>query len=128
MDVGDWWRGVLSSRRLVALTRHLSDESATKKAMGDGWSLLTHLVVSVVNEQRMARADYASAHGESMKPTLIPRPGEQSTEAGREQARDVHDALMSMMSPDPELEDARARLRREQAQAPQVEIDAPVGG
>lgn len=122
----------MSSRRLVVLVQHLSDESATKRAMAeDPWPLMTHLLVSVVNEQRLARADYASAHGESVKPTLIPRPGELSSDEERERARDVHDALMSMMTAgpetDPELEDARMRLRREQSQAPLVEIDGPGG-
>lgn len=132
MDVGDWWRGTLSSRRLVVLVQHLSEESATKRAMADDpWPLMTHLLVSVVNEQRLARADYASAHGESVKPTLIPRPGETSADEDREQARDLHDALMSMTAPgpqaDPELEDARMRLRREQPQTPLVEIDGTGG-
>lgn len=125
MDVADWWRGVLSSRRLVVLVRHLTEESATKRAMGDGWSMTDHLLVSVVNEQRLARADYAAAHGESVKPTLIPRPGELSAEEQRQQSRDVHDALMSMVapSPSPELEDARQRLRRDTPRPALVVID-----
>lgn len=103
---------------------HLTDESMTKRAMADDpWPLSTHLLVSAVNEQRLARADYAAAHGESVKPTLIPRPGERSVEEERQEARNIHDALMSMVTHSPENDDARARLRREHAQAPQVEID-----
>lgn len=129
MDVGDWWRGTLSSRRLIVLAKNLTDESATKRAMGDGWSMTTHLMVSVINEQRLARADYAAAHGETVNPTLIPRPGELSADEKREQSRHVHDALMSMVAPDQptDLAEARKRLRREQPQQPTVEIDGQVG-
>lgn len=125
IDVGDWWRGGMSSRRLVLLVKHLPDDSATKRAMAeDPWPLMTHLLVSVVNEQRLARADYAAAHGERVKPHLIPRPSDMSAEAERVQAHNLHDALMSMAAPPatPDDEDARARLRREHPAEPQVDI------
>lgn len=114
----------MSSRRLLVLVRHLPEESVTKRAMAqDPWPLMTHLLVTVVNEQRLARADYAAAHGERTKPTLIPRPGETSAAQDRAQVRDIHDALLSMTAPVPELDDARARLVRPQPHAPLVEID-----
>lgn len=115
----------MSSRRLVILVKHLPDDSATKRAMAeDPWPLMTHLLVSVVNEQRLARADYAAAHGESVKPHLIPRPTETPAVDERAQAHNMHDALMSMAAPpaSPDDEDARARLRREQPADPQVEV------
>lgn len=125
LDVGDWWRGDMSSRRLVILVKHLPDDSATKRAMAeDPWPLMTHLLVSVVNEQRLARADYATVHGERVKPPLIPRPNDQLVEDERATAHNLHDALMSMAAPptSPDDEDARARLRREQPAQPQVEV------
>lgn len=103
--------------------KHLPDDSATKRAMSqDPWPLQLHLLASVIDEHRLGRAEFAMANGAgTVKPKLVPRPAESGD---REQVQDVHDALMSMMAPPtPELEDARARLQREQPQAPQVELD-----
>jgi hypothetical protein len=123
--VGDWWRGTLSSRRLILLVKHLPDESATKRAMADDpWPASLHMLVSLFNELRVYRMEFIKANGSDAKLPLIPRPSEMSVSQEREQSRNVHDALLSMMQPaqDPELVDARERLFREMPQVPQTEV------
>lgn len=118
----------MTSRRLVLLVRHLPDDTATKRAMAsDPWPFWIHLLVSVINEQRVARADYAAAHGQRVTPQLIPRPGELEPAEAREQSRNMHDALLSMVAATPENDDARARLQRDVPQPPVVEIDTAGG-
>lgn len=50
MDLRDFYRGTLSSRRLGALVRNLSPDSALVRALNDGWrpwGQLEHLMADV---------------------------------------------------------------------------------
>lgn len=90
----------------------------------DPWPASLHMLVSLFNELRVYRMEFIKANGSDAKLPLIPRPSEMSVSQEREQSRNVHDALLSMMQPaqDPELVDARERLFREMPQVPQTEV------
>lgn len=99
LDVGEFWRGTLSARRLWVLVTQLPDDAATVKAQrGTPWPDLLYLVARVVDEVAYSRAEWANAHGGHVQPQPVPRPGDaDTTREGREQVRGVHDALTGMM-------------------------------
>jgi len=79
VDVHDWHRGLLSSRRLCALIDSLPDDSAYARERRDGdWSFGQYVDVAVVNELRLLRADNAAIHAShKMKLSLVESPTEQ---------------------------------------------------
>lgn len=97
-DVGQFWRGEMSARALLVLIQHLPDDSATVKAQrGTPWSDLMYLVAYVADTVTFARADYANAHGGSVRPSTVPRPDTVDAQQERDETRQVHDALADMM-------------------------------
>ncbi|AHH98334.1 hypothetical protein KALB_4972 [Kutzneria albida DSM 43870] len=85
------------------------------------WPVTTHILAYIADTVAFSRADYVNAHGGSMKPKAIPRPGEETVSERRQQVRDLHDALHNMASGglDPRVV---AALRRDAPQLPQVEV------
>jgi hypothetical protein len=102
LDVGDYWRGTLSARRLWVLVSQLPDDAATVKAQrGTPWPDLLYLVARLADEVAYGRAEWANAHGAHVQPQPVPRPGDADTVRDeREQVRGVHDALTGMMRGD----------------------------
>jgi len=82
VDVHDWHRGLLSSRRLCALVEALPDDSAYARERRDGdWSFSQYIDVAVVNELRLMRADNAAIHAShKMKLNLVESPMEQQVQ------------------------------------------------
>jgi hypothetical protein len=97
-DIAQYWRGDMTARALLVLVQHLPEDSATVRAQrGTPWSDLMYLVAHIADTVAFARADYANAHGGNARPTPLPRPDTVEAQQAREQTRQVHDALTSMM-------------------------------
>ncbi|WP_030562781.1 hypothetical protein [Streptomyces aureocirculatus] len=83
MDLLDWYRGELSSRRLAVLVRHLPRDSAFRFAHeGEAaqWSLTDHLLAAVVDHLAVANWMFTSVNRDedeaaSEAPQPVPRPG-----------------------------------------------------
>jgi len=86
-SIGDWWRGVMSSRELMALVRHLPEESAFKtEAERDGeWPARIRMIQTGVNELSKLRASYHGMHGANYEPVLWISPGELRAQADEEE-------------------------------------------
>lgn len=96
VDLLDWHRGRLSSRRLAVLVRHLPRDSVTLRELhGEAadWSVTDHLLASVVDQLAEANWMFATVnqdeHAESLEyPKPVPRPGaepaSQEAESGAE--------------------------------------------
>ncbi|MEU9332003.1 hypothetical protein AB0D49_02435 [Streptomyces sp. NPDC048290] len=78
MDLLDWHRGRLSSRRLAVLVRHLPRDSATlRKLHGEvmDWSVTDHLLASAVDQLAEANWMFATVNrDEDAEPLEYPRP------------------------------------------------------
>jgi hypothetical protein len=83
VDLLDWHRGRLSSRRLAVLVRHLPRDSATLDGLhGEAaqWSVTDYLLASVVDQLAEANWMFATVNrdedAESIDfPEPVPRPG-----------------------------------------------------
>lgn len=83
MDLLDWHRDRLTSRRLAVLVRHLPRDSAVIREV-DGeaaeWSVTDHLLAAAVDHLAAANWMYASVNTAEdadppEAPTPVPRPG-----------------------------------------------------
>ncbi|CAL9530388.1 hypothetical protein [Streptomyces sp. enrichment culture] len=85
MDLLDWHRGRLSSRRLAVLVRHLPRDSATLRAMhGEAveWTVTDYLLAAAVDQLAEANWMFATVNrdedAEPLEyPKPVPRPGAQ---------------------------------------------------
>ncbi|GGR88241.1 hypothetical protein GCM10010252_28840 [Streptomyces aureoverticillatus] len=83
VDLLDWHRGELSSRRLAVLIRHLPQDSAFRIAQeGEAarWSLTDHLLAATVDHLAIANWMFASVNRDEDEPAPeppqpVPRPG-----------------------------------------------------
>lgn len=77
IDIADWHRGDMSSRRLIALLRHLPEDSAFKRATREGdWTFQEYMQAGIVNEVRLLRIDQAAINGHKMEADLIESPAQ----------------------------------------------------
>ncbi|RVU27434.1 hypothetical protein EOT10_09735 [Streptomyces antnestii] len=94
MDLLDWYRGRLSSRRLAVLLRHLPRDSALAHSLhGEAaeWATTDHLLAAVVDQLAEANWMFATVNRDEDSnpldpPQPIPRPGAEAdppaTDAG----------------------------------------------
>ncbi|MDT9681713.1 hypothetical protein RND61_06445 [Streptomyces sp. TRM76323] len=84
MDLLDWHRGRLSSRRLAVLVRHMPRDSALARAVhGEAaeWAVTDHLLAAAVDHLAEANWMFATVNqdedAEPLEyPTPVPRPSE----------------------------------------------------
>lgn len=79
----------LTWRRLGVLLRHLPRESSFVQAIGGDrvrWGDVEHLLASVVDEQRVANWQYASAHSKRKpkRPRFVHRPGMKQVDGNKQ--------------------------------------------
>jgi hypothetical protein len=101
VDVFDWHRGLMSSRRLLALIEALPDDSSFRREFRDqDWSSEQYLFAAVVNELRLLRADQAAIHAQhDMQVNLVESPSQLAeSEALAEKARMVREHVVSQMN------------------------------
>lgn len=88
VDLLDWHRETLSSRRLSVLVRHLPPDSAFVRAReGEAaeWRLTDHLLAAVVDHLAIANWMYASVNRDEYAdppeaPVPVPRPGAEAAD------------------------------------------------
>lgn len=100
VDIGDWHRGEMSSRRLLCCIDALDadPDSAFSKERRDGeWSVKEHLQAALVNEMRLLRADQAAIHtGDKMDIDLVESPSQRKqNEEQAERSRQARQRVMS---------------------------------
>lgn len=73
IDIADWVRGHMTSRRLIALLDGLPEESMFKRwaVRGGDWSEAQYLQARLVNEVALSRAD-----GKGYTPQLVKSPAQ----------------------------------------------------
>ncbi|MER5862348.1 hypothetical protein [Kitasatospora sp. NPDC002040] len=84
MDLLDWHRGRLSSRRLSVLVQHLPRDSNTVRALhGEAaeWTLTDHLLAAAVDHLAVANWMFLSVNRDEdsdppERPEPVPRPGD----------------------------------------------------
>ncbi|MET9733787.1 hypothetical protein ABZZ79_24985 [Streptomyces sp. NPDC006458] len=89
MDLLDWHRGRLSSRRLAVLVRHLPRDSATlRETHGEAtdWAVTDYLLAAAVDQLAEANWMFATVNrdedAEPLEyPQPVPRPGAEQTPA-----------------------------------------------
>lgn len=78
VDLLDWHRGRLSSRRLRVLVEHLPADSSFARAVhgeAAGWSLTEHLLAAVVDQLAVANWMFATVNrDENAEPLPYPEP------------------------------------------------------
>ncbi|MFE4693744.1 hypothetical protein ACFRH6_27305 [Streptomyces sp. NPDC056749] len=87
MDLLDWYRGRLSSRRLAVLVKHMPRDSAVAQELhGDGaeWTVTDYLLAAAVDHLAAANWMFASVNtdedSEPPEPPMpVPRPGDEET-------------------------------------------------
>lgn len=87
VDILDWHRGDMSSRRLLVLLEGLPEDSLFRTAMRDGdWGLDAYVQAGILNELRLLRTDQAAVNGHKMEVSFIESPAqiERRQEAERE--------------------------------------------
>jgi len=98
IDIADWWRGEMTSRRLWVLIEHLPETSATAQARrGDRWPEWTHILALVTDQLTFLRAEVQAGLGAKtpMKPKPLPRPRDEEERAEQQgAARNVRDYLL----------------------------------
>ncbi|MEV4035107.1 hypothetical protein [Streptomyces umbrinus] len=85
VDLLDWHRGLLSSRRLSVLLQHLPRDSATARELhGESadWSVTDYLLASVVDQLAEANWMFATVNRDEDSeplefPEAVPRPGDE---------------------------------------------------
>ncbi|WP_171167508.1 hypothetical protein [Streptomyces sp. I05A-00742] len=83
MDVLDWHRGTLSSRRLTVLVKHLPRDSAVNRDLhgeATDWGPAEHLLAAAVDHLAVANWMTATLHSDEDTepleyPEPVPRPG-----------------------------------------------------
>ncbi|MEO3974257.1 hypothetical protein [Streptomyces sp. CAU 1734] len=86
VDLLDWHRGELSSRRLAILVKHLPRDSAVNRELhGEEaeWSVTDHLLAATVDHLAAANWMFATVNSEDAPtdpPEPVPRPGRAVTE------------------------------------------------
>lgn len=83
MDLLDWHRGRLSSRRLAVLIKHMPHDSAVARELhGDGaeWAVTDYLLAAAVDHLAAANWMFASVNTDEDSdppepPVPVPRPG-----------------------------------------------------
>ncbi|WP_200303748.1 hypothetical protein [Streptomyces adelaidensis] len=83
MDLLDWHRGRLTSRRLAVLVKHLPRDSATLQELhgeASRWSVTDYLLASVVDQLSEANWMFATVNRDEDSdpldyPEPVPRPG-----------------------------------------------------
>lgn len=94
MDLLDWHRGRLSSRRLAVLVRHLPQDSATLRELhGEvaDWTVGDYLLAAVVDQLTEANWMFATVNRDEDAepldyPKPVPRPGAAERTAGADTA------------------------------------------
>ncbi|MBT2409552.1 hypothetical protein J7I94_03085 [Streptomyces sp. ISL-12] len=88
MDLLDWHRERLSSRRLAVLIKHLPRDSALNRDLhGEAadWSVTDHLLAAAVDHLAAANWMFASVNSEEgdqpEPPVPVPRPGDGAQDA-----------------------------------------------
>ena len=77
IDIADWHKGIMSSRRLLALIENLPDDSAFKRATREGdWGFDEYLQAGLLNEVRLLRIDQAAINGQKMDADLLESPAQ----------------------------------------------------
>ncbi|MEU1490311.1 hypothetical protein ACFYPA_17650 [Streptomyces sp. NPDC005775] len=84
MDLLDWYRGRLTSRRLAVLVKHMPRDSAIAQELhGDGaeWTVTDYLLAAAVDHLAAANWMFASVNTDEDSdppepPVPVPRPGE----------------------------------------------------
>ncbi|PZT76041.1 MULTISPECIES: hypothetical protein [unclassified Streptomyces] len=85
MDLLDWHRGRLSSRRLAVLVKHMPQDSAVAREL-DGedsqWTVTDHLLAAAVDHLAAANWMFASVNTDEdadppEAPVPVPRPGDE---------------------------------------------------
>jgi hypothetical protein len=85
VDLLDWHRGRLSSRRLAVLVKHLPREGAVSRELhGEAaeWAVTDHLMAAAVDHLAaanwmFARVNTDEDHEQPGPPTPVPRPGDE---------------------------------------------------
>lgn len=103
MDLLDWHRGRLSSRRLAVLVKHLPRDSATLQNIhGEAvhWSVTDYLLASVVDQLAEANWMFATVNrDEDAEPLEYPKPVPRPTE---QEAAEASAPVASAGPPPPE--------------------------
>ncbi|MEU5043029.1 hypothetical protein AB0G40_19165 [Streptomyces griseorubiginosus] len=89
VDLLDWHRGRLSSRRLRVLVEHLPPDSSFARAVhGEQaeWTVTDHLLAAVVDHLAVANWMFATVHRDedtepAEYPEAVPRPGGGNTQS-----------------------------------------------
>ncbi|MGV9312286.1 hypothetical protein ACWDR0_08810 [Streptomyces sp. NPDC003691] len=79
MDLLDWHRGDLSSRRLLALVKHLPRDSAVSREVNGesaDWSMTDYLLAAAVDHLAIANWMYTCVNSDEPpdQPEPVPRP------------------------------------------------------
>lgn len=101
LDIGDWWRGDLSSRRVLLLLEQLPEDSSFFRARytGDRWTETQHLLAFIADQITFMRRE-AQGEESTWSPKQFPRPNDAENRAEKQEVMDtVHDGLLSMMAP-----------------------------
>lgn len=100
VDILDWYRGKVSSRRVLACVRGLAPTSAFRTAASDyDWPLDAQLMTGMWNEVKAMRSDlYALIDKQTMpfRPVLSPS-AERAERADRAEMRALHDDLIRQL-------------------------------
>ncbi|MFJ8695335.1 hypothetical protein [Streptomyces roseolilacinus] len=94
MDLLDWHRGRLSSRRLAVLIKHMPQDSALcRERDGEAaeWSVTDYLLAALVDHMAAANWMFASVHSDEdsdppEQPVPVPRPGDRERREEAEQS------------------------------------------
>ncbi|MER5308191.1 hypothetical protein ABT034_10430 [Streptomyces sp. NPDC002773] len=92
MDILDWHREELSSRRVLALIKHLPRDSALQRELhGEAaeWSITDHLLAATVDHLAVANWMFQCVNGSEDSdqpdpPKPVPRPGGTDEDEGEE--------------------------------------------
>ncbi|MEU0600150.1 hypothetical protein ABZ484_18185 [Streptomyces sp. NPDC006393] len=94
MDLLDWYRGRLSSRRLAILIKHLPRDSATiRETDGEAadWGVGDYLLAAVVDHLAAANWMFSVVNGDGEsdppeQPVPVPRPGDSTRHEPKDDA------------------------------------------
>lgn len=86
LDLLDFYRrnGKLTLRRLGVCFRHLPADSATRHAMGDGWTTDAYLLANVIDALTIANWQ-RGGNKNAARPKPVLRPGDVATKKDREE-------------------------------------------
>ncbi|MFI7289392.1 hypothetical protein ACIBRY_22465 [Streptomyces anulatus] len=101
MDLLDWHRGRLTSRRLAVLVKHMPRDSAVAQELhgeASEWSVSDYLLAAAVDHLAAANWMFASVNTDEdaeqpAPPVPVPRPGEASAAADEPEAPSRGDLL-----------------------------------